>query len=145
MGCRFCFLSYSLTHAPPTPRYRGHGLKFQVCTGANGLLESVFGPVVGRTHDITMWRTSRVARDIDRLRASNIFAEEDGGAADAEPVDNRWFAVGDSAYIGAPEHVLIPHDRSLPLTREQHRFNKLLSRTRVTVRDGGCCCPRPPI
>lgn len=100
--------------------------------GATGLLESVFGPVVGRTHDITLWRTSGVARDIDALRAMAIFPGEAG--AQAEEPDNMWFAVGDSAYKGDKEHVLVPFDRSRPLTRDQRTFNRQLAATRIPAR-----------
>ena len=121
---------------PPPPSRtsrRGHGLKFQVCTGASGLLEAVFGAMVGRKHDISLWRASGVPRDIDRLRATPILP---AGQGDAE-ADNRWFAVGDSAYKGDRERVLIPHDRATPLTAAQQQFNKHLSRTRIAVSQPG--------
>lgn len=105
-------------------------MKLQVSTGASGLLEAVFGAIVGRKHDISLWRASGVARDIDRLRAAAIVPDGPGGA----PADNRWFAVGDAAYKGDREHVLIPHDRTTVLTAAQRDFNKHLSRTRVSVR-----------
>ncbi len=54
-----------------------HGMKYQIVTGADGIMYNVYGPVEGRRHDITLLHKSNLLA----LLASPIFvnvADPDG-------------------------------------------------------------------
>lgn len=69
-------------------QYRAHGLRYEVITFPNGLLEHVYGPIEGRHHDSWLLYQSRVLDEMyDHLW---------DGVDEEHP--NRYFIYGDPAY-----------------------------------------------
>lgn len=79
-----------------------HGLKFQTVVGADGLFLSVFGPYVGRPHDITMLADSGLEERLEvlneRLDLDNIVVEGEPGPPGAE-AGKPFVLYADGAYV----------------------------------------------
>jgi hypothetical protein len=96
--------------------YRAHGIKYQGIVTPDGLILSLYGPFPGSVHDIFMYRECGIP---EKLR--EIMAEQ-----------QQLFLYGDIAYTSC-FRVITPFKATHPLTREERRFNKVLSSDRIGV------------
>lgn len=103
--------------------YSGHkrhnALEFQAISLPDGPIFHLSGPVEGRRHDMTLFRRSNVAEDLER----GLF------------ISNRQFNIyGDPAYVLRP--YLQVGLKPSQLSPEQLEFNKHMSSCRVAVKKG---------
>jgi hypothetical protein len=98
---------------------RKHALKFQGVMAADGMFCDVFGPVVGRRHDMYMLHRSRL---LHRLQNTLVTAT------------SVYCIYGDPAYVLRP--VLQIGFRGSRLTQAQAEFNAAMSAVRVSVEWG---------
>jgi hypothetical protein len=96
---------------------RIHSIKFQSIVSPSGMIVSLYGPVEGRRHDITLYRHSKVE---DKLKELN----EQYGVC----------IYGDPAYMLRP-WLITPHKGGI-LNSEQSDFNKEMSQVRLAVEWG---------
>ena len=99
---------------------RVHGLKFQSIMAPNGLFAHFYGPIEGRRHDAGMLRESGVENDM-RLHMTR-------------PNNETYCVYGDPAYPLSP-YIISPF-RGGVITANQARFNKRMSKVRVSVEWG---------
>jgi hypothetical protein len=95
---------------------RVHAIKFQSIMSPCGLIISLYGPVEGRRHDITLYRFSNIE---DKLKA----VHEDCGA----------YIYGDPAYMLRP-WLITPYKGNVHA--DQQAFNKDMSSVRQSVEWG---------
>ncbi|KAF0723151.1 hypothetical protein Ae201684P_015649 [Aphanomyces euteiches] len=100
--------------------YNGHkrvrALKFQVVSAPNGLIIHLAGPFIGRRHDARMLRESGLS---EALRMHCTFQS------------SSFIVYVDPAY-GVDDHFVSPF-RGTSLSWQEKRFNRLMSRVRVSV------------
>jgi hypothetical protein len=99
---------------------RCHGLKFQSVVTPDGLHVHLFGPVEGRRHDETVYRSSGFPQILQQYSY----------APDGTPL----VVYGDPAY-GLSQHLISPF-KGANLTVEEHRFNASMSKVREAVEWG---------
>lgn len=98
---------------------RVHGLKYQAIDTPDGIIRQLWGPMLGRRHDVTLLGLSGL---MDTLQT--WFNDEEG-----EP----YYIYGDPAYPMSP-WMLSPYKGVL--TDAQQEFNKSMSSVRTTVEWG---------
>jgi len=100
--------------------YSGHKrrncVKFQAISLPDGLIFNIFGPVEGRRHDMTLYRRSNIAADLERSLLI-------GG--------RQFYIYGDPAYV--LRAYLQTGFQGSALSQEQKDFNKLMSAVRIAV------------
>lgn len=105
---------------------KAHGFKFQAIMTPDGLISSLFGPVVAKQGDWRLWHQSNIEELILRLFRQNRVSEE-----------QYLFIYGDPAYTGS--RVCIGAYRAPPqgrLTAQQALFNAEMSSDRISVEHG---------
>jgi hypothetical protein len=96
-----------------------HGMVFQAITTPDGLISSLFGPFVGRTNDWGMYNASRVPRRLHRMMP-------------ADGPRPMLYLYGDPAYH-LSHGVMSPFGPRKQISSRKRRFNKTLSRHRISV------------
>jgi hypothetical protein len=96
---------------------RIHSIKFQSIIAPCGLIVSLYGPVEGRRHDITLYRHSKVEEKLEDLY---------------EQYDVCIY--GDPAYVLRP-WLITPH-KGGNISASQAQFNKEMSQVRLAVEWG---------
>lgn len=105
-----------------------HATKFQALKLPNGLIGHLFGPMEGRRNDNALLAASEL------LEKCAQFALRPG-ANQNTPIAQRYFQIfGDPAY-GLSPLILSPY-ASANRTQEQRRWNKAMSRVRMSVEHG---------
>lgn len=95
---------------------RVHCLKYQTLTTPDGLMFALFGPEVGRRHDVTLYRSSQWESVLrDNMYIAGI----------------QYYIYGDSAYLLRP-WMQLPYFRDMA-TAEQVGFITAMSKVRVAV------------
>ncbi|PGH12606.1 hypothetical protein AJ80_06665 [Polytolypa hystricis UAMH7299] len=103
-----------------------HGFKFQAVLTPDGLLSSVFGPVVGSCGDWMLFQQSSIENNIKTLFET----------ADI-PEDEWLYIYGDPAYTGSAATIgAYKKPQNSQLTASQSQFNKEMSQNRVAVEHG---------
>ena len=95
----------------------GHGIQFQGFVAPNGLFIEMSGPYAAVTNDQSMFHRSQL---YDRLCQVIVW------------LNKYVYAFGDCGYQGL--HVLlVPHSPKPTMTLRQKRFNRKMSRLRVSI------------
>ena len=95
---------------------RLHCLSYQSITIPEGLIYHLYGPEVGRHHDLTLLRKSNLLPQLETTLKIG---------------DRQFYLYGDSAYTLKP-WIQVPFSK-LPLSGVQLEFNRLMSTVRVPV------------
>ncbi|PGH01563.1 hypothetical protein AJ80_08998, partial [Polytolypa hystricis UAMH7299] len=103
-----------------------HSFKFQGIMTPDGLLSSIYSPVVGSCGDWMLFQLSLLENDIKKLFDNNNIPQEE-----------RLYIYGDPAYTGSAATIgAYKKPRGHQLTAAQCQFNKDMSENRVAVEHG---------
>ena len=89
---------------------RHHGLKYQHVMCPNGIVCHMYGPYMGRKHDMTMYVDSDIKKQLPHVKGRN---------------GNQLVLYGDGGYTKSP-YLMIPFQGKK--TEEQQMFNVQMSR-----------------
>jgi hypothetical protein len=95
-----------------------HALKYQGLATPDGLVSSIYGPVIGKTGDYKLWMESELS---ERVRALTRHL----------PVNERLLIYGDGAYKGLVGAKTAPPGGEL--SRKERQYNKAMSSFRISV------------
>ncbi|PGG94983.1 hypothetical protein AJ80_10062 [Polytolypa hystricis UAMH7299] len=103
-----------------------HSFKFQAVITPDGLLSSIFSPVVGSHGDWFVFQQSLLENNIKKLfKEANVLEEE------------RLYIYGDPVYTGSAVTIgAYKKPRGCQLTAAQQEFNKNMSENQVSIEHG---------